>query len=463
MMILKFKGGYNLSMAGYPSLDILSMPEPSALFLPLFSCRFKFGELFVKDGQRVSVGQILARDSANYGLPLLAPRAGTVVLNEVKRHIVIKEISNGTSSSESSVKSDKKGDISGKSGGVSSNTKRLVELGAWQYFSYAHDGSLPDPMLSPRAVIVSTVSFEPYKPRGDILIRNRFTEFIRGLEKLQSFLEYQPIYLVMPKLDSPLARQIREAVRGYAHLKVVQIPRVYPFDNFRLLARKLKLERDDKKPVWALGVQGILALDEVMTNSKPLHKRVITLGGPAASNPAHIELIPGYPIDELLSSVFPDKDSAVVINGGAFTGSRIGIEQQGLDIESSGLTILHRNRERELLGFARPGIDRNSYSRCFLSKLFKPKPEHLSNAMRGERRPCVSCGYCEEVCPARIMPHLLHKLIYQNDLDGVEKARLDLCISCGLCSFVCPSKIDLSKSFKETIEILRKEMQDINK
>jgi len=67
--------------------------------------------------------------------------------------------------------------------------------------------------------------------------------------------------------------------------------------------------------------------------------------------------------------------------------------------------------------------------------------------LSGELRPCVSCGQCVDVCPARIMPNVLHKAIYAKDLERVIDLRADLCIECGLCSYVCPSKIDLRQQF----------------
>ena len=53
------------------------------------------------------------------------------------------------------------------------------------------------------------------------------------------------------------------------------------------------------------------------------------------------------------------------------------------------------------------------------------------------------CGACREVCPARIMPHLIHRCLYRDDLEEAERARVDLCVKCGLCAYVCPSKIEL--------------------
>ena len=126
--------------------------------------------------------------------------------------------------------------------------------------------------------------------------------------------------------------------------------------------------------------------------------------------------------------------------------------------ECNGLTVLREQVDRELLGFVRPGLFRRSYSRCFLSSLRKNFSEPLTTGLRGEGRPCVSCGFCEEVCPASIMPHLIHKYLYQDELEEVERTRVDLCVECGLCSFVCPSKIDLREQFIEAKERILEEL-----
>ena len=81
--------------------------------------------------------------------------------------------------------------------------------------------------------------------------------------------------------------------------------------------------------------------------------------------------------------------------------------------------------------------------------------------MRGEGRPCVSCNFCEEVCPAGIMPYLLHKYLYGDLIEEAEQARVDLCVQCGLCSFICPSKIELREQFIEAKALIAKEKEEI--
>ena len=276
------------------------------------------------------------------------------------------------------------------------------------------------------------------------------------MEHLQSLLEYQPIYLVLPRGSSALGEEVRGAVRGYAFVRTVEIPRKYPLDNFAVLARGLGLKLRGEAPVWGLYVEGVLAVDRALTASRPVDRRTISIGGPAALKPTHISLLPGYPLRELLKGRLDESRGPVrIISGGLLTGHTVGqwpLQGQDSDVavdsETSGLTLVYEQSEREFLSFMRPGGDRGSYSGCFLSALRAPRKEHLTTGLRGERRACVTCGFCEEVCPAGLMPHMLHKLLFQDDLESAAKARIDLCVSCGLCSYVCPSKIDLAQEFQ---------------
>jgi len=60
----------------------------------------------------------------------------------------------------------------------------------------------------------SKVQLEPFKARGDVQLRERLTSFTRGLEHLKSLVEYQPIHLVLPDIDTKFANDVRERVRG---------------------------------------------------------------------------------------------------------------------------------------------------------------------------------------------------------------------------------------------------------
>jgi len=452
---MKLQSRYDVLLDGEPAGAVEVLPEPKVLYLPLQSRRFVFSDINVKEGQQVPRGQILANDPDNYSVPLLASRAGTVRLNSVQDHIVLENVAQ-----EGEEPHDGREDGLHVSKGTDSldvERQKLLTLGAWQFFYDAHTQSLPDPSGIPSAVIVSTLQLEPFAARGDVQIAKRLSAFTRGLEHLQSLLEYQPIYLVLTQENSALAKQVRDATRGYALCKIVQVPPRYPNDNFSLLARSLGLEYGPDKAVWAIRTEGVLAVDRALTLSKPCTVRIVSLGGPAVDSPIHLKAVPGYPVKEILDGRI-QSGPIRVIDGGVFTGQAVNDNQMGLQCECTGLTVLAEQVDRELLGFARPGCDRISYSNCFTSALRKIFRERFTTGMRGEPRPCVTCGFCEEVCPAGIMPHLIHKTLYKGELEDVEQVRVDLCVGCGMCSFVCPSKIDLRDQFLKAQKAIREEL-----
>jgi len=453
---MKFRGGYNILLQGRPGRLIEALPEPEVLYIPLCSKRFEFTELCVEDGERVNGGDVLAKDGANFSVPLLAPRAGVVRLKKAEGHIVLEDLS------KTEFAYTDRGQlrhIAKRMGEAGIKRHKLLELGAWQFFSDAYTGALPDPLGTPRAVIVSTVSLEPFVARGDVQLQERLLDFTRGLEHLQSLLEYQPMYLVMPDISSDFAEQVRRQIRGYAEAELVEIPLKYPYDNSSILARHLHLKKD-AAPVWFVRTEGVLGIDRALTLSKPCLSRIVSVGGPEIRTPIHIKAMPGYPIETIRAKCV-SPGSARILNGGVLTGVPVESETLGLDTECRGLTVLAEHVERELFGFARPGWDRSSYAACFLSSLRTKFSERFTTAMRGEGRPCVSCNFCEEVCPAGIMPYLLHKYLYGDQIEEVEEARVDLCVECGLCSYVCPSKIDLRREFIEAKDLIEQEKEEI--
>jgi Na+-transporting NADH:ubiquinone oxidoreductase subunit A len=453
---MRFRGGYNVPLGGRPSGAVEESPGPDVLHLPLWSFRFRFSELAVHEGEGVRAGQVLARDPVNHFAPLLAPRPGIVRLGQAENHITLEEI--GAPAEKGRYPDDDS--PHGGGGSAPATRQKLLRSGAWQFLYDAHTGMLPDPFGTPRAVIVSTVALDPFVVRGDVQLREQLPVFLRGLQHIQSLLEYQPIYLVMPDIQSELASQIREMLRGYAWIRRVEVPLRFGLDNFAILARRMGLMREADQPVWALRTEGVLAIDRALTDSLPCTERVISIGGPAVESPVHLKTMVGHPLEAILEGRLSTR-SARAINGGVLTGATLDPTQRGLDVECAGLTVLPEDTEREFLGFTRPGWDRRSYSKCFVSSFRKPFAERLTTGLRGERRACISCNACEEVCPAGIMPHLIHKYLYQGALDEAERARVDLCVECGLCSFVCPSKIELRQQFVDAKETIRRDSEKI--
>ncbi len=432
-----------------------ALPTPERLILPLESERFSFSDVRVEDGRRVRAGQILAVDPAAYSIPLLAPLGGIVRLSKSDGHMILEDLD---ASREGPAIDDGPADVDAGRRPAGETVSELVRLGAWQFFEDAHTGLPVDPQATPSAVIVSTIHLEPFVARGDVQLFGRLDTFARGLQHIQSLLEYQPIHLVLPNIDTPFAREVRESLRGHAWIRPVSVPLRYPYDDLAILARHLGIRRDPGSLVWGVPTAGVFAVDRALSLSRPVTERVIAVGGPAIGDPVHVRTVPGHPVSEILADRACG-GNARVLSGGVLTGSAVEPGETGLDAECRGLTVLGELSRRHLFAFARPGISRRSYGRTFLSVLCPGPPECLRTGLSGELRPCIACGQCVDVCPAGILPNFIHKYVYQDDLEQVQRLRVDLCVECGLCSYVCPSKIELREEIIEAKRTIREELE----
>jgi Na(+)-translocating NADH:ubiquinone oxidoreductase A subunit len=439
---MKPRGGYNVNPIGAPSLDVEKLAPPEMLCIPLHSKHLQFSELRVADGDTVTVGQVLAVDPDNFSVPLPAPCGGTVSLSKLDEHIVIENLN---CPSEPTPDPQAAAHVPYDAGNAAEKRKKLLDLGAWRFVSDARTHRVADPDGTPSAVIVSIVHLEPFVAHGGAICKGKVDELVRGIEHLQSLLEYQAIHLVLPDMENAKAQKIQASIRGHAWLNLSEVPLQmrYPFDNETLLARHLGLFDQGDETVWFIPAAGVLAFDDALTYGRATTTNRISIAGPAVKEPKHLEVQVGYPIDQILAGRLTRDQDVRVVNGGILTGVQIETAQTGVDIECSGITVLETPTKREMFGWLRPGGDRRSFSKCFTSALKGTFQENLSTSLRGEGRPCVSCGQCVTVCPAGIMPNLIHKYMFSDELEQAQRLRTDLCVECGLCSYVCTSKIDL--------------------
>jgi Na+-transporting NADH:ubiquinone oxidoreductase subunit A len=445
---MKLRGGYNIRVTGRPAQRVVTPAEPALLLLPQRSRRLRFNQVLVKNGQDVRCGDVLAVDPAHFGLPLLSPRDGTIRLRMHRGHIAVENLVAAPPRISTAEAGESRYDP---------QRQLLVDLGVWPFLFDAHSDSVPDPGRPAAAAIVATTRLEPFAgARGDVQLSQAFEEFLRGLDLLASLVE-GAVYVAVPHVGGELAERLRQALSDKPGIETVAIPFRYPMDHFNVLARSLGLATQQGRSVWGLRTEGVLAIDQALTRRQPLLERVVALGGSGVAQPVHLRAPLGYPLEDLLVGRLAEGPQRI-IDGGILNGETVGAQQLGLGVELAGLTVLQEPRRRELFGFVRTGLDRISYSNCFLSVLRPHYAEPLTTALRGEHRPCIGCGFCEEVCPAGIMPHWIHKLAYQDALEEIDRSGSHKCVACGLCSYVCPSKLDLRREILEANEVIQRDL-----
>jgi Na+-transporting NADH:ubiquinone oxidoreductase subunit A len=427
---MTFIGGYNVMLEGAPSNDTAHYDTPEVLHLPLFSRRLDFSLLQVEHGQSVTQGQVLATDPENYSVPLLAPLGGTVNLEAFERHVTLENLSASAVAS---------GDDQNNQHSPEDQRKALIQYGVWQALAELSDGSIPDPETDTEALIITLTRLEPFFPNPDVFLINAFDQFTAGLHKLHSLCADAPVQLICSEANAALASRLRQLTTETGEwLGLTEVPDIYPYDSPTLTARSLGLKPHQ---AWTIDPQGVLAVEAALGKNQPWLERMLSVGGPAAEAPGHVQAPLGLPLATLLGADRP-RPATRLISGGILTGAVIGAVQMGLDLETTALTLLEENIQREVLAFAQAGFTRQSFSGTFASALKPLFREKMTTALRGESRPCVFCGYCEDVCPAGIIPHLIYRYLDHDRPEDAERVGFDKCIACGLCAYVCLSKID---------------------
>ncbi len=428
---MKFDGGYNVMLEGEPSSGIAPYEKPDVLYLPLFSATLDFSLLRVAHGEAVKKGQVLAEDPVNYSVPLLAPMDGTVNLELAERHIAIENLA--AAQDRETAKS-----------GDESQRQTLLRLGVWSSISRVDNGRIPDPEREPESLIIPVSRFQPHFPNAETLLHDAIEPFSSGLTKLHKMLDDARICLVVSESESEIKTRLQQlAAASGEWLRLFEVPDTYPFDSPLLVAQLLELNPEH---VWTTDIPAVIGVHSAIESNHPYVKRVISVGGPMVDKPGHHQLPLGYPLSRLV-----DQDSGApvrVINGGVLTGSEVDKAQLGVDVGCQALTVLEEQTKRELLAFVNPGFTKQSYSRTFAS-VFKPFfKEKSTTALGGEARPCVFCGFCESVCPAGIIPHLIYRYLDNDRPEDAYRVMFDKCIDCGLCSYVCVSKINHLELFR---------------
>lgn len=454
----KFPGGYKFkNFEGQPTEKLVDAEIPERLIIPLKQGVGNEVPAIVKIGEAVEAGQIVGIDDNSVSNPVHSSVSGVVedIVNidhtgKEKRAVVVrsdgtsdwKPIKSATAEWEKLSEEDI-GEILYLSG-VASLDKAGIPT---QYKSST---------ISPDAVehiIIKAVGSNLYSSSLNVLLgKNNLSHFIDGLKILHKAILKANIHLAINRGHKQIAQAARSFEADAGWLNVVPLEPRYPQELDEILIPTIL-----GKPllygstaaeigVVVLSAQTIIHLYETVVKGKPVIERIVALGGMGFKSNEHVKLRIGTTLKHL--GIHTEYDARFIM-GNPLTGMEISDLSFPIDRRCECIAAIPEETGRQFMTFIRPGAKRDSYSRAFLSVL--PVFERKCNTnMHGEERPCISCNFCDEVCPVGILPHLIYRYI---ERDVIDEKLMDLgpfnCIGCNLCDYVCPSKIPLSKFIRK--------------
>ncbi|MBP8959603.1 MAG: Na(+)-translocating NADH-quinone reductase subunit A [Bacteroidales bacterium] len=210
--------------------------------------------------------------------------------------------------------------------------------------------------------------------------------------------------------------------------------------------------------VWYVNLQDVVTIGRLFEEGIYKNERLIALTGSEVQNTGYYKLRNGACIKDIVAGNI--KEGIVrYISGNVLTGTNVGINGF-LGFYDSMITVIPEGNYYELFGWALPGINKYSFSRTFLSSIFKKKEYRLDTNLHGSHRPFVMTGLYEKVLPMDIYPMQLLKSILAEDIEMMENlgiyevAEEDF----ALCEFICPSKMEIQTIIRQGINLMIKEM-----
>lgn len=381
----------------------------------------------VQVGDRVLKGQMLAKPGDLISAAVHSPVSGTVT--DIREH-AIPHIS-GLSDQCVFIENDYKdewvertplGDDYNQ--WTSGNLRNLIrDAGIVGLGGATFPAAVKQTEVNINTLILNGVECEPYITCDDMLMRERAREVLSGADIIGHIIKARECIVAIednkPEAINAMRQVIDEDGTGFFQLRVVST--IYPSGGERQLIQIITGEEvpKDRYPaelqVLCHNVATAYTVHKAVYEAEPLISRIVTVTGNGISQPQNIETLIGTPMAACIEHCGGyTEDSDELIMGGPM---------MGFSLQSDNLPVVKATN-------------------CLLvtAKVdTRHSPTHL---------PCIRCGKCVEVCPARLLPQQLYWYASSKNIDRLVEHNLFDCIECGCCAYVCPSDIPLVQYYR---------------
>jgi Na+-translocating ferredoxin:NAD+ oxidoreductase subunit C len=272
-----------------------------------------------------------------------------------------------------------------------------------------------------RLLILNGAECEPYIGCDERLLRERAAEVVSGGQVLGRVSGAERILLAVEDSMPEALAAAQAACADHDGVKAIAVPTVYPAGGERQLIRVLTglevprggLPRDIG--VVVMNVATAAAVWRAVRHGEALTSRIVTVAGRGVQRPGNYEVALGTPIAHLIAQAGGYTDAAArLVIGGPLMGLALPDDSYPIIKGSNCVLVLGADDIRD------------------------PAPE----------LPCIRCGECARVCPARLLPQQLLTFGLAGQWSRQTGHGLFDCIECGCCDLVCPSHIPLVEHFR---------------
>ena len=397
---------------------ISDCPLPKKAIIPLVQHIGAPAQPIVEKGEKVRVGQLIAKAGGFVSANVHAPFSGTITK--------IDTTTDAWGLSMPAIFMDVEGDL--WMDGIDSSDdlvrettlepKEMIDritaagiVGLGGACFPTHVKLMPPPGKKAEVLIVNGVECEPYLTCDHQLMMERGEELIIGIQLLMRALGIQRAIIGIEKNKPDAIAHMQKLASRVLGVSVMPLNLKYPQGGEKQLIDAC-IHR--QVPSGALPIEvgavvdnvaTVFAVYEAVLKRKPLISRVVTVTGPNVAKPGNYRVRFGTPLTDLveLAGGVPENTGKII-----GCGPMMGRAMNNLDMPAN----------KRVSGL-----------------LFLPEEE----SRRVEPENCIRCAKCVSACPMGLEPYLLARQAELQQWDGMEAHNIMDCIECGCCTFTCPS------------------------
>ncbi len=441
--------GLDLPIANPPEQTIYDGPPVRTVALLSADSIGMRPTMAVAIGDTVKRGQLLFEDKKSPGVRYTSPAAGRVIeVNRGAKRAFQSIVVEVDGDDEETFTSYENVDVT--SLGRDEVVASLVQSGLWTSLRTRPFSRVPSPETTPHSIFITATDTNPLCARPEVIIDEREDEFRFGVQVVQHLTDGTVFLVSCPGVTLP-----GEELPGVTD---VEFEGPHPAGLVGTHIHFLDPVHE-KKTVWHVNYQDVIAIGHLFRTGRLDSSRVISLAGPGAKNPRLIRTQLGAAASDLTAGELVDGETRVVsgsvLSGRTMVGTDAFLGRYHLQV-----SVLREGREREFLGWQKPGLDKFSVKRVFASAfLRRGRKYNFTTSTQGSPRAMVPIGMYEQVMPLDILPTFLLRALITNDteqaalLGALELDEEDL----ALCTFVCPGKYDYGPILRKNLTAIERD------
>ncbi|AFM34037.1 MULTISPECIES: Na(+)-translocating NADH-quinone reductase subunit A [Stutzerimonas stutzeri subgroup] len=444
--MINIKRGLDLPIAGAPAQRIEAGRPVRSVAVVGFDYPTMKPTMAVQVGDRVKLGQILFSDKKSEGVHYTAPGAGVVsAVHRGEKRVLQSVVIDLEGDEEVTFTSYSPAQLDG----LSSEQVRenLQQSGLWTALRTRPFSKVPAVDATPASIFVTAIDTHPLAADPAIIIAEQPEAFEAGLKVLTNLAK---VFLCKaPNASLPgesLAKVQVESFNG-PHPAGLAGTHIHFLDPVSA-----------SKSVWTIGYQDVIAVGKLFTSGRLSVERVVSLAGPVVEQPRLVRARLGANLDELTAGELQPGANRVV--SGSLLGGRTAHGAFAyLGRYHQQVSCLREGKEREMLHYMRPGVDKHSILNIYISKLMAGKKFAFSTSTNGSPRAMVPVGNYEEVMPLDVLPTQLLRALIVGDTEVAQKLG---CLELdeedlALCSYVCAGKYEYGPILRDNLTRIEKE------